>query len=295
VTNLILNILRYFITTVVALATLTALLMGSVWVAGPQLFTLDNHKNILFVSSEIDSSRSQIYLAYFFPSTMEVTVLAVQSDQVSVLGGYGIYELRRVPPLLAMEGKKTDFQLSAMSWGMKTLVDSIVDISPTTQIENKKQLQRQLWMAAFSHLADPKEFVELAKAFFFTKAVPTEQITFNKHLTPVDGLDILDNVVLYEDCSVAVVNTTEKTGLALKMSDIVEKNGAVVVRVTDQNSPYQLSTFSFSSDHGSCQLLSDRLQVLFPSKVIKQNHDQLQQEYRADLIIFIGKDLANLI
>ena len=79
------------------------------------------------------------------------------------------------------------------------------------------------------------------------------------------------------------------------MSDILEKNGAVVVRVTDQNSPYQLSTLSFSSDHGSCQLLSERLRVLFPSKVIQQSHNQLQQEYRADLVIFIGKDLANLI
>lgn len=274
---------------------LLVVLMGSLWVAGSRIFALDNHKNILLISSEIDSSKSQIYLTYFFPSSKEITVLAVQSDQVSVLGDYGDYELERVIPLLTMERKKTDFKLAVMSWAMKTLVDSIVDIKPTTQIENKRQLQQQLWLAAFSHLTDPKEFIELAKAFFFTRSIPVEQITFSKHLIPIDKLNILDNVVLYEDCSVAVVNTTEKIGLALKMSDILEKNGAVVVRVTDQNSPYQLSTLSFNSNHGSCQSLSERLQVLFPNQVIKQNHDQLQQEYRADLIIFIGKDLANLI
>ena len=293
--SIILKILKYFVTTTVVLVILILLLLSSLWVAGPHLFALDNYKNILFVSSEIDSPRSQIYLAYFFPSTKEITVTAVESDQVSVLGGYGNYELGKVYPLLTMEQKKTDFQLAAMSWSMETLVDSISEIGLNTHIISKKELQQQLWIAAFSHLTTPRESIEFIKAFFFTKSVPVEQITFDKQYTPVDELDILDNVVLYEDCSVAVVNTSEKIGLASKMSDILEKNGAVVVRVTDQNSPYQLSTLSFYSDHGSCQSLSKRLQVLFPSKVIKQNHDQLQQEYRADLIIFIGKDLANLI
>jgi hypothetical protein len=295
VTKLILKILKYFLITITTTFGLLIILLSSVWVVGPRLFALDNFKNILFTSSEIDSPKSQIYMAYFFPSTSEITVTPLKSSQVSVLGGYGDYELERVYPLLTMERKKNDFNLAALSWGTETLVDNIADIKPNALISNKKQLQQQLWTTALSHIANPQESIELLKAFFFTRSVPTEQITFEDNYASVDELNILDNVVLYEGCSVAVVNTTEKTGLALKVSDILEKNGAIVIRVTDQNSPYQLSTFSFDSEHGSCQSLSQRLQVLFPSKVTKQVHHQLQQEYRADLIIFIGKDLANLI
>ena len=293
--NFILRIFKYSFTTLITLVGLTVLLLGSVWIAGPRIFALDNYKNILFVSSKIDSPESQIYLAYFFPSTKEITVSAITSDQVSVLGGYGDYELERVYPLLNLEQKKPNFQLAALSWGTETLIDSISDIRPATQITSKKQLQRQLWTAAFNHLTNPRELIELLKTFFFTRSVPVEQIFFSDQPTLVNELNTLNNLVLYEDCSVAVVNTTEKIGLASKMSNILEKNGVVVVRVTDQSSPYQLSTFSFSSGHGSCQPLSERLQVLFPSQVIQQNHDKLQQEYRADLVIFIGKDLADLI
>ena len=293
--NLILRIAKYFLITTTTVVGLTIVLLGSVWAVGPRLFVLDNSKNILFTSSEIDSPKSQIYLAYFFPPTKEIRVTPIESSSVPVLGGYGEYELERVYPLLTLEHKKLDFKLAAMSWGMNTVVDSIVDIKPSATISNKKQLQQQLWGATFNHLTTPRELIELLKAFFFTRSVPVEQITFEDRVTSVNELDILDNVVLYEDCSVAVVNTTENIGLASKMSAILEKNGVVVVRVTDQNSPYQLSTFSFSADHGSCQSLSKRLQVLFPSEVSQQQHDQLQQEYRADLIIFIGKDLGSLI
>jgi len=295
VTKSFIKFLKYFLFITVTFVGLLIILLGSVWVAGPRLFTLDNHKNILFISSEIDSPRSQIYLAYFFPSTQEIKVVAVESSQVSVLGGYGDYELEKVLSLLTMERKKTNYKLAAMSWGTKTIIDSVANINPTTQLESKKQLQQQLWQAAFNNFANPAEFIELAKAFFFTKSIPSEQISFVSDPVLVDNLNVLDNVVLYEDCNVAVVNTTDKTGLASKISDMLEKNGAVVVRVTDQNSPYQLSTLSFNPDHGSCQLLSERLQVLFPDKITRQDHAQLQQEYRADLIIFIGKDLANLI
>lgn len=293
--NLILRIARYFLVTIVTLVGLTIVMLGSIWAVGPHLFVLDNSKNILFTSFKIDSSESKIYLAYFFPATKEITVIPLKSNQVSVLGGYGDYELGRVYQLLNMERKKNDFKLAAMSWGMETLVDGVVDIGPTTPIYDKKQLQQQLWISAWSHLTTPQELVELLKIFFFTRSVPVEQFVFESNTTSVDRLNILDNVVLYENCSVAVVNTTDKTGLATKMSDILEKSGVVVVRVTDQNSPYQLSTFSFNADHGSCQSLSERLQVLFPGKVTQQQHDQLQQEYRADLVIFIGKDLGGLI
>lgn len=293
--NLILRIIKNSLITLFVLIGLIAILLGSIWIAGPHLFALDNHKNILFASSKIDSPESNIYLAYFFPPTKEITISLIKSDQISVLGGYGDYELERVYPLLNLERKKDDFQLAAMSWGTRTLIDSILDIKPTAQIISKKQLQRQLWTASLNHLTNPRESIELLKAFFFTRSVPVEQIYFSDQSISVNELNILDNVVLYEDCLVAVVNTSEKIGLASKMSDILEKNGAMVVRVTDQNSPYQLSTFSFSSSHGSCQALSKRLGVLFPGKVIQQNHSQLQQEYRADLVIFIGKDLADLI
>lgn len=274
---------------------LILLLMGSIWVAGPHLFALDNYKNILFISPEIDSSKSKIYLAYFFPNTNEITLSMIESAPVSVLGGYGDYELNKVYPLLEIEKKKPDFRLSAMSWGTETIVDQIIEIDDEAELKTKKQLQQQLWQGAINRIVNPSQAVELLKAFFFTKSIPVEQLAINQEPTLVKELNVLNNVILYEDCLVAVVNTTEEVGLASKISTIIEKNGAVVIRITDQNSPYQLSTFSFDPDNNSCQSLSERLRVLFPGQIIKQHQAQLQHEYRADLIIFIGKDFLNLI
>ncbi len=293
--NLVVRLIRSLIVSVITLLCLTIVLVGSIWVAGPRLFALDNYKNILFFSSEIDSDKGKTIIAYFFPDSQEVKVISVKSTEVSVLGGYGEYELDRLYPLLAMERKKAPYQKAAYSWGTQTVIDHLHRTNSNDELNNKKQLLKQLKIAAFNNIINPREFVELAKAFFFTRSIPTEQIIFSEEEVAADKLDILNNLVLYEDCTVAVVNTTEKLGLASKLSGVIEQNGVVVVRVTDQDSPYQLSTFSFSADHGSCLSLSERLEVLFPNKLIKQQNQQLQQEYRADLVIFIGKDMADLL
>lgn len=269
------------------------LLLGSIWVAGPHLFVLDGYRNSLFISSKIDEQNKSMYLAYFFPSTQEITVIKLQSEEVNVLGNYGEYELEQVQSLLKMEKKSPHFQQAALSWGTQAIVDQIADISSQTDISTKKELQTALWREVRSHWSQPSELSEYLKLFFFTRSVPSEQIEFKLEPTPPSKLDMLDNVVLYEGCLVAVVNTTEKVGMASKFSNLLEKNGVVVIRITDQRTPYELSTIAFNSGKPACVALSKRLQVLFPEEIQTQENKEIQDEYRADLVILLGNDLAD--
>jgi hypothetical protein len=291
--NLILRIIKSILVTLLVLISLVALTIGSIWVAGSQLFALNNNKNILFISSDIDSSEGNIYLAYFYPVTKEINLVPIESSPISLRGGYGEYELAKTYPLLTMEKKKPDFQRAILSWGVRILIDHIIDIKPTLEINNKKQLQQSLQKAALDQIARPQKFIELLEMYFFTRSVPVEQIRIKTEAILVDNLETLDTTMIYESCSVAVVNTTQEVGLASKMSEILEKSGVMVVRVTDQSSPYQLSTLSYSSGQNGCQALANRLRVLFPGKIIDQDNNQLKQEYRADMVVLIGKDLID--
>ena len=274
---------------------LIVLIIGSILVAGPHLFTLDNNKHVVFSSSKIDGSKSQIYFAYFLPSVQKIQIFPLSSQLVEVIGGYGEYQLEAVYPLLKMEKKDHRFQSAAMSWAVGVVVDEVSDFSFQSNLETKKHLQRQLKNMVIKDLAHPQLLVESLKLLFFTRSIPMEQVKIETQPIALDQLEASAASMIYEDCPVAVVNTTNKAGLAAEMSTILEKTGAVVVRIVDQSSPYQLSTFSYEAYNLACQALVDRAQALFPTQIVKQDNYKLRQEYRADLVIFIGEDLAKKI
>jgi len=271
---------------------LIVLILGCIWLAGSQLFTLDNNKYILFASSKIDSSKAKIYLAYFLPSEQKILIFPLQSQLVGVIGGYGEYQLSAVYPLLKMEKKDNRFQSAAMSWGVGVVIDEVSELSLALDLESKNHLQKQLIKMVIDNFVHSKSLVESLQLFFFTRSVPAEQVRIETRPVSIDQLATFTVSMIYEDCLVAVVNTTNKVGLAAEMSKILEKSGVVVVRVTDQSSPYQLSNISYAVDNLACQVLADRAVSLFPNQVVKQDSPQLRQEYRADLVILIGEDLA---
>lgn len=268
-------------------------IVASIWVAGPYLFNLNNDRNILFSSSKIDGLESKIYFTYFLPSTQKIKVFPVQSEIVDVLGGYGDYQLKAVYPLLKMEKKNQSFQSAAMSWGAGLVVDEVFELNPQVRIESKKDLSKLLRRKIISDLAQPGRLIESLQLFFYTQSVPIELVNIEMDSVRLDELISSKDSMIYEDCPAAVVNTTSKPGLASKVSTILEKSGAVVVRITDQSSPYQLSTFVYEADNLICQALVDRTQALFPKQTVEIDSYQLRQEYRADLVIFIGEDLAS--
>ena len=92
-------------------------------------------------------------------------------------------------------------------------------------------------------------------------------------------------------CSIAVINTTEVNGLASRMSDLLEKNGAYIVRVVSNDLDLDKSYVLVDDSKNNCLVVAKKLEGLLPQ------HGELQrgeviQPYRADIVIFLGNNLA---
>lgn len=246
------------------------LLMIGLWLFGPRLYSFNSPKNILFVTNNLDSSKSNFYLAQYGKDS---TNKSLQLSPVS-LAGVGESQLR----FLA-------------SWQLGSLVDHVITL-PTTELSQQSALTQVIR----SRLLNQKQFSWQSSLFLLKTWLSTREIKANNFkFTPSIGQQSRFNQEA-GNCSLAVVNTTNANGLAGAMAEILEQNGGRVVRITDQDQFYQQSILSYDTarqneDH-PCQDWVERLPALFISQPQIEDRPALRQKHRADLVIMLGQDLA---
>lgn len=95
------------------------------------------------------------------------------------------------------------------------------------------------------------------------------------------------------ECPVAVINNSNVTGLASAFAQLLEKDGFSVVKRDSGQDILAESSLLIDPDSTACEALLSRFQQLMPTKVIKADHELVQQ-YRAGAVIFLAEDLAQL-
>lgn len=266
-----------------------------IWVLGGIVFPLAINKNILFIKTQKDGRSQEIYLASFVKDQAKVQLIALDPEQeLQLIGGYNRYRLAAVDPLLKLEKKSPVFQRAAWSWGLGLIVDDISYLQPQTELRHKKDLQRQLRWALINNWHQLRSAQRILELIFFTRSIPIEAVSFDSDLNLIEDLEPISASQLTQTCQLAVVNTTQTPGLAAQLSQVLEQSGGRVVRVSDQNSPYQLSTLSLAVDNLACNFIAQRVKLLFPDQVVKVDKANLRQEHRADLVIMVGQDVARL-
>lgn len=105
------------------------------------------------------------------------------------------------------------------------------------------------------------------------------------------GVPVGDQV---HKCSLAIVNTTAKPGVASGLTQLFEKLGLVVVRVTDNQTNRPNSHLLLSEDTIACRQLQSVVEHVSPQPLdVVIDHDSAES-YRAAAVFFIGEGTANL-
>ena len=95
------------------------------------------------------------------------------------------------------------------------------------------------------------------------------------------------------NCPVAIVNTTDQAGLANKLASILEKVSFLIIKKDSNGENLEKSYFVYDPQLEECQPLLDKLTEIMPETRVQADH-QIAQTERAGLVIYIGKDLADL-
>lgn len=104
------------------------------------------------------------------------------------------------------------------------------------------------------------------------------------------------NSVLVEpifDCPVAIINTTSESGLATSLARMLEKSSFSIIKKDSNTDNLEQTKVFYNPNEQSCGQLLEKLDKIFPPSLVSMDETETLN-HRAALVIYIGKDLADL-
>jgi len=256
-------------------------------------------KNIVIVPKSIDGFKGNIILAHISPNTHKIETFEFPgSSQIDVAGGYGMYSLASIYPMLLLDKKSPEFVRSVLSLSLHVPIDEVwvstipSDIHATTDFKNIAQL------IVKSRIQTPLLGLDKLWFYFYVQGnsghitsrqlKDAEQWQSMKNGTTLTTLPATDR-----ECSVAVFNVSEEAGIGSKVGTFLESSGYTIIRVTDQPLAQGASDIITTVDE-KCSSVVTHLRHILPGNPLPTFHANVMNEYRANVAIRVGKDLSAL-
>ncbi len=274
------------------------------------------NKNFILASNDINSLEGQILLAHFGEKPSDHVVYVVDgSERVEVPNGYGQYAIGAVPTLLSVDTQSAETTRSVMSRIVGVPVDVVLTAAPlqlTALFEDQmvhkheataffftSDVAEEVRARAFSvALADPAAAVALLRISFAARAQQPDTIPVRSYQETVSLFDNSAALVLTAEeqtCAVAVINTTGTSGLARETAHLLETNGVYVVREDSTATTLDVSQMQLSAtSRPTCQSVAEKIASFFPESLVQTTQAQESVRYRADIVIMLGMDMADL-
>jgi hypothetical protein len=277
------KILQFFLIILLGVFMLCLTLLVFFILASPKI----SNKVLVLVPDRKSGGEGQIILAQFFEKTNSVNVIGLNKDIKSeLIGGYGEYQLKAVKGILEIDKKGSDYIRSAFSYFLKHGVDEVDSYGSAQSLpSNKRELLKLL-------LVNKETFFD----GLIVKDIEDENITFIEIGSKEDWENYLQKQITWkinDQCTVAVVNSTDTLGLASELGLVLENSGVDVVRSTN-NIWGESATTLFSDDEESCLEVKSRIKSISPIELNEVNDKDKTSQYRANIVLFIGDELAEV-
>ena len=251
-----------------------------------------SQKNIVIVSSKLDSNSKNIYLAHISEDQSENNLYLINAEsQVLVPGGYGEYPLQSVYQLLVIDKKDTQFIKSVYSELLGISVDEVLALNTPLDNISDSELSTFFFSSALKNISQFKfNSFDVIKLHYQVKDMSVLELAsikdIEKHYSDLSTI----SGDLYQYCSVAVVNATSQNGLARKIGKTVENTGALVVRFDDSEMKQERTQIYYADDPIDCSKMAEKVLGIFSEKpeILPLGKLKNEQQYRAKTVIIVG-------
>lgn len=118
---------------------------------------------------------------------------------------------------------------------------------------------------------------------------PVQEISFDDD-TPIRVAAL---TYVGQNCPVGVANTTSVAGAAGAFADLLSQQGAIVVRVTNQQQPVEASVILVDSDlRDACSQVASLIKTAMPEQPRIEYADNIFSEHRVGVLVLLNEDLA---
>ncbi len=304
-----------------------AVFLTLIWVFFSSFFHLKQSVLNLYIIHNYNGSINKIYFAFFDANTQSVQFFSSDIDyEFSFLDlSENKIEKETVNHFFnklskpnSLNGSREDWEINLIkaSWMAERLVNNVVSVSADevgqlTSLEESSnpsiQSRARIALAAVRDWSVDDESSErsyspsfLSNFFEFPKKIRFLLTVFSMDWQPVESIDnssVLPELSLTTNqaaqCALAVVNTTQVSGYASKISAILENSGARVVRVGNLPGAQDRHMLYFSQK-GECAVMGRIFaKRILPGKVEYyqgKDADPVTSRYRADVVIMLGGD-----
>ncbi len=233
------------------------------------------------------------------------------AEKITIPGGYGEYELRSVVPLLALESPPVDSLAAGLTHGLGAVITQVLvvpswadlpeNIETLPAAEQQRLLSKFFLQMAFRQLPKIDQTRQMAGLHVLVSRAG--QMSDQESIPVLSPQDLarytqehpLVSEQIAQACPLAIMNTTDQSGLANNASTILEQSGAQSVRVEHLDETRSTSVVLVSDEHlAECDSIIRLAQYIFPAKthVETVNSDQLISRYRAKVVLLLGTDVA---
>ncbi len=95
------------------------------------------------------------------------------------------------------------------------------------------------------------------------------------------------------DCPVALINTTGEAGLASSLASILEKSAFSIIKKDNNKQNLEQTKIFYDPTEENCAQLLAKMQKILPTDSVVADREEVLT-HRASLVIYIGRDLADL-
>lgn len=241
---------------------------------------------VAYVPSQVDRSYPLIYRSKSDEKGKRLTLFINPGESIDAPGGYGTYRLGAIYALYRQEGKDDQYIRAAFSQILGEPLDGVYSYTLTAEEALAQEISAHVptsvlqavvgWVAG----GELPSFHEQALSLTEVK----KQILSRQKATQIAPTDY---------CPVAILNGSGIKGKAAAMSELLESLHFVVVHTATTPEPQLLSKLHISTKKkNACEHKLSSLRAFFttPPEEIRDEQDAFVANYRADIVIILGKD-----
>ncbi len=254
----------------------------------PRFYRLKQSQNILFINKDKSGQIKQIYLASYLEHLDQVLWQQLdQTKSVKVIQDQALQEVK-----LGQLTTQADF-----SWGSEVLINRSYTLNCSSlgkETVKRAELSHCLWQELKNKLGQgiPLELIQPTQRQLVSIFFTLRQAQFEFKAANPGEISLSELRDQQAACAVAVLNTTQISGLAGKLSRVIENSGYRVIRVDSADYQVKQSTVVFKQNNQVCSDLYQQLKPLFTKLDAHQSQpSELFNRYRADLVILLGKEI----
>lgn len=253
------------------------------------IWTLDTPQTILLVPPvSADQSLPFVQVAVLDPSLRTVQLVKLSGNvPLSVTGDVTVNALNT--DIQAV----TSSHSGAISLKLGRVIDEVVTLPTTEPITTHSQAKRT-FQALIGQDTPAVPKATRFKWWLFLLSI--SDIDFRvKEVSSYSAWEVWLATVAQQQsvaCSLAVINTTETSGLSRFMSQIMEQSGYQVIRVDSQPKFLSNSQLFLNPQRLHCLPQAERLQQFLPTAIEIVPDLAATQQARADIVWLLGSDVA---